>query len=474
LTECQFYGICHRATDESSRNTYCILHSDNPDKDQKAFDDALTEHRRQYGHDYRNFIFPGPADFSTVEFADEADFSSAKLKGYANFRFTNFAAKVDFDGVEFERVDFSGTKFAGDAFFQRVNFNVAANFNDAKFLSNAYFGGIESYSLDFSGAGFFKSAGFGKSIMWGKTIFAKATFAGKTVFKKTTFLAGADFTDVAFAAEADFVDARFKGLVGMADSTADFGRATFTQGANFTRTTFGGRTDFRYARFQGLVLFLGGEGDKIFQGAEVDFRDVITDPLDALIIRDADLQKCRFLGTDLRKAELTNVTWPKLGKRDAVYDDIASMPMGNAREPAHLERLYRELKQNCEDRHDYEGASDFHYGEKEMRRQNPKTAKPLRWVLWLYRWISGYGEDYVRALECVLGLAVVCAFIFWCLGFCAQQAVFYSLRVMLHLKPEAIAEPVGWGVGFIFIFESILGPVLIGLFGLALRQRLKR
>jgi hypothetical protein len=284
-------------------------------------------------------------------------------------------------------------------------------------------------------------------------------------FRNAKFLEGADFGEARFDQEAYFEDSQFpKG--------ANFRGANFVAGADFSGALFKGGVDFSNAKFAGKTFFRGREGRKIFRGVEVSFTDATIKPLDALVIRDADLQRCRFLGTDLRKAEITNVEWPEIGKRNAVYDEKILLTKNEIPQYQHLERLYRELKQNYEDRRDYERMSDFHYGEKEMRRQNTKGL--LRFALRTYRCLSGYGEDFKRAFFCVLALAAICAFLFWCLGFCPQQAVFYSLRVMLHLKPEAIAEPAGWGVGSLFVVESILGPVLIGLFGLALRQRLKR
>jgi hypothetical protein len=50
----------------------------------------------------------------------------------------------------------------------------------------------------------------------------------------------------------------------------------------------------------------------------------------------------------LRKAELTNVTWPRIGGRRGVYDEIAPLEAGEERQWGRIERLYRELKQNCE------------------------------------------------------------------------------------------------------------------------------
>jgi hypothetical protein len=148
---------------------------------------------------------------------------------------------------------------------------------------------------------------------------------------------------------------------------------------------------------------------------------VVINPPDVITFRGADLKKCQFLDTDLRKVQLVDITWPqtaptdgnkivtrfawlrigqRLGQRVVVYDEIAPVESGagSTRPWPKLERLYRELKQNHEDRRDYDRAGDFHYGEKEIRRQNPDTAWGLWFFLTLYRWFSGYGERYLPPL----------------------------------------------------------------------------
>src|SRR5882724_2028525 len=152
----------------------------------------------------------------------------------------------------------------------------------------------------------------------------------------------------------------------------------------------------------GVVAFTGAYSAETFRfaGAEVDFRQVVINSTDAVAFEQADMTKCQFQGTDLRKVRLVGIEWPRKGRRTVVYDDIARVVPadGNTRPWSQIERLYRELKQNYEDRRDYERAGDFHYGEKEMRRQNPDTAWGLRLVLTLYWLFSGSGERFGPSL----------------------------------------------------------------------------
>ena len=52
------------------------------------------------------------------------------------------------------------------------------------------------------------------------------------------------------------------------------------------------------------------------------------------------------------------------------------------------------------------------------------------------------------------------------------RSVFYSFRAMTLLKPEDL-EAIRWAK-LVYMVDSLLGPTLLGLFALALRQRLKR
>ena len=143
------------------------------------------------------------------------------------------------------------------------------------------------------------------------------------------------------------------------------------------------------------------------------------------------------------------------------------------------------------ERRDYERAGDFHTSEKNMRRQNPKTRRPIRMLLNLYRLSSGYGEQFGRPLLCA-GVVFVLSTIGYFLcrvqpegsvalnpnstsvevaGYWGEIAV-YSFQVMTFLRPQAILS--GLAAKAIYTIESLLGPLFLGLFALAVRQRLKR
>lgn len=73
------------------------------------------------------------------------------------------------------------------------------------------------------------------------------------------------------------------------------------------------------------------------------------------------------------------------------------------------ENIYRQLKQNHEDQRDFATAGEFHYSEKEMRRKYLSQKRKRTWteighwfLLSIYKWISGYGERWLRPLIWIL------------------------------------------------------------------------
>jgi hypothetical protein len=311
-------------------------------------------------------------------------------------------------------------------------------------------------------------------------------FPGSANFAGTKFGEGANFHGATFTEEANFVNATFT-------KEATFSEVEFGKGADFARVTFGESIDFHGARFSGRTFFTGrqesAQASYIFAHTMVDFRQVLINPPDVIAFLRADLTRCQFLDTDLRKVQLIDIKWPRKGGRVIVYDEIARVDhiAGGTPPWLQLERLYRELKQNYEDRRDYERSGDFHYGEKEMRRKNPDTARDLRFFFTLYWLVSGYGERYLRPLVWA-GLLFVGSTIgymwwgvrpkaggsslTWTRGWDWLQGTYYSFRVMTHLNtdnwtPEGHAEVIN-------AVQTLLSPLFLGIFALeAVRQRLK-
>ena len=260
----------------------------------------------------------------------------------------------------------------------------------------------------------------------------------------------------------------------------------FQNGLFLPKPSFSGKRFLRLEKKMASIF-------KIFSEAEIDFNLVTLDPPDGLIFRDVDLRKVSLICTDLRKAEITGAEWPEIAfkwwrftfrKRIGVYDEIRSQEG----ETHYIEKLYRELKQNYEDRRDYDRASDFHYGEKEIRRKNPDTPLGRRVLLWIYWLASGYGEICLRPILWAVCILIVSAIGYLYFGLVPKvsgssmvmtngwdflKSLHYSLEVMTLLKPDDMV-PNGFGGGVIHTVQMLLGPVLTGFFCQAFWQRLKR
>jgi uncharacterized protein YjbI with pentapeptide repeats len=493
----------------------CILHSEDSSKDPAAFNIALTEHRQEHGELFHLVVFPRYADFRSHEFTEDVSFSGA-----------TFLESVCFEDATFKgKAFFASTTFKGIADFGRATFNQQADFTSAEFHGEADFAGTtfsrkadvssndSSDEVSFRAAEFSGRTSFSVTRFEVRADFSGAKFVSKPHFIYTVFEPGAAFTGATFPEGVHFVRTQFGGL-------ANFHSAVFDNETQFSNTVFSNKASFCNARLSGMTIFepaddvarsleimdeidrlvvkglwdeqrlsmLSEDPSTVF-GADVDFRDVITESPDALAFRDVDLSHWRFRGTDLRKAQFEGVDWAKIGncfgfKRNAVYDEVFLLEKKDWGACAHIERLYRELKQNYEGNREYVTAGDFHYGEKEMRRLNPKTPRGLRFLLWLYWVVSGYGERCLWPLGWSLLLLVSCAATYGIFGLSTPppnsmpvpvawyEALRYSLQVMTLLKPNLV--PVGEVGKWLHTLESILGPLLVGLFALALRQRLKR
>jgi hypothetical protein len=476
MSNCKHYAIC--GLDSIPGEDFCILHSQDPEKNKEEFDKALAAHSKKNPGKFSHFVFPGICDyFSGLTFDTEVDFSHA-----------TFTVSADFSNAIFtKRTNFMYAKFAGTAVanFTDAKFNDGADFTNSNFHNEARFSCVNfAGQADFSYVEFARQADFFGSTFAGETGFYEAAF-GEARFCESTFCR-ARFSGARFDKEVNFFCATF-------NAQADFYEANFAVGADFSGVKFTREKEaiFRGTRFLGRTLFASraeeGQTVPIFSGAAVDFREVIIEPLGALVFRNADLQQWRFLHTDLRKAEFTEVKWLRKRGRLRVYDEDVELPKGETRKWSHVERLYRELKQNYEDRRNFEQGGDFHYGEKEMRRRNCETPLGRRFLLWLYWLVSGYGERCLRPLgwAAVLLAATTAAYIWGGLllpnkdispvtnSTSILDVGLYGLRVMTLLKPNDFV-PIGFCGGFVNMIQSIFGPLLFGLFALALRQRLKR
>jgi len=149
--------------------------------------------------------------------------------------------------------------------------------------------------------------------------------------------------------------------------------------------------------------------------------------------------------------------------------------------PVQLASLYRELRKGREDAKDEPGAADFYYGEMEMRRLSQATSLAERFILWLYWLASGYGLRGLRALTCLSALVLTLAVLFHFIGFYPQNpptlrpfsdSLLYAAESTVSLENNNVALTTAGRV--LRIALRLLGPILLGLALLSVRNRVQR
>jgi hypothetical protein len=147
--------------------------------------------------------------------------------------------------------------------------------------------------------------------------------------------------------------------------------------------------------------------------------------------------------------------------------------------PERLAGLYRALRQAQESRKNEPGAADFYYGEMEMRRLASSTPWAERVILFAYWLVAGYGLRGLRALT-ALGMVVVgLAGLFHAVGFVPAHpgpswwdSLLYTAGSTVSISDDAL-KLTAWGK-LLRILLRLVGPLLLGLALLSVRNRVKR
>ena len=430
----------------------CIFHAYWKDKDAELFQKKLDEIFRDESlktYDFTGFIFPASIVFPK-ELSKNVSFKHAKLKGGAHFESTCFK----------EEADFEGTAFKGKANFLGATFNGAVNFRDAIF----------EYGANFS----------------------FATFENDTYFWEARFKDYAHFTGAVFKDYAGFGGVLFGG-------EANFGSSSFEHKATFTAATF-----------EDTFVLIGPEKhQKDVLPREVDFRWVTFLKPKKVEFRKVNLSRASFFGTDVREVHFTDVSWYReKGKgRNKLFDEVFPDPKTKKFDYALIAQLYRRLRANYEENLRYSEAGDFYIGEMEMTRKAEKNIfKKL--PLLFYKAISNYGESYYRPLGWIVVILLIFPLLFmfggiqpvsldhnnlmeeiihYRLHFSSIESFLptaekisdyytcflYSMSAFFLIRDKKYTTIDNWG-HTLFVLESILSPVTLAFFLLALRRRFKR
>lgn len=371
--------------------------------------------------------FGSEASFYGSAFEDGCDFEKAAFQGDVDFSRCLFASAkawapaASFAGVSFESALTSrDTTFAGIASFSRARFNGTVvleapvirsemSFADAVFQDTAHLGPMLVGSLDLSGASFVSRPVVEAS-------------AGRVRCWNTQFAKGGDLRLRWAAVELDGVRATGPTTISTAPPLV---------GSN-GKALYGPRIETVSGRPPMALL---DEGDLMsMRRVGHDGAESVSDPRPIILsVRDGQVDQCLFSGVDLSACQFDgahglsdmriegedvfsyvprDVRFWRTRRRiveaeGALRGTKGSSSWDNPRSsrrvwyegdrksqrevtPEGVAGVYRQLRAGLEDAKAYSSASDFYYGEMEMRRRGAPSLTE-RATIWLYWAVAGYG-----------------------------------------------------------------------------------
>jgi uncharacterized protein YjbI with pentapeptide repeats len=364
---------------------------------------------------FERAIFSGEADFESAIFSEAAVFRNATFSGITSFNRATFSGEADFESAIFSTgVGFNRATFSDAATFDRATFSDHASFIGTTFSTAVYL-----RDATFSSTSFFQGATFG-----GFTVFERANFSQNVYFQGATF-SYAIFRGAIFGGIADFQRTTFN------DATVLFERATFRYVASFVNAEMKSPTTFDNARFS--------EPPRCFN---------------------AKLHE----GTTWH-----GVVWPETPK--------------DVKRARQFIDAYERLKLEMDKLKKHEDELKFFALEQQCRRVVDGFWKGL--PIAMYGCLSNYGRSYVRPLGLIVAVWLVGAFLMalHLVGFWAPipgYAFFLSIAntfSVLGIRREFInlttVQLFPLWLTVVAAVQSILGIVLLFLFGLGIRNRFR-
>ena len=462
--------------------------------------------------------FSGSTSFRMSQFGGDAEFDEAQFSGLTSFWEARFGERADFDGAQFEYAEFLAARFTGDASFSGAQFTGDLLFSGAQFTGDAAF----------RGAQFMRAEAFGPALVAGSLTFDQASFDGAITIE----VVGPELSCVGtrFAEAATLRLRRAQVVLDRAvfakPSTVTFAPEPFGQYSLAARREVEMFDEGRVART---------ESGRWLRPRLLSLREV---DVATLTLSELDLGPCLFQGAHhldqlriegARPFASTPTGWifGRVGgqgvpvwrwtRRQALAEEhhwrarrrLPATPSGRPHprlvgwsdpevqtprwlatrsgrpvqllRPGRIAALYRALRKAQEDGKDEPGAADFYYGEMEMRRLAPATPWGERVILTMYWLVSGYALRGLRALAWLLAIVVGLACLLQAIGFDGgdpgfRDAGIYAAQSTISIGSgsKALTEDVSWAGEVLRIVLRLVGPVLLGLVLLSVRNRVKR
>jgi Pentapeptide repeats (9 copies) len=322
--------------------------------------------------------------------------------------------------------------------------------------------------IDFSNVQFDKDITFDK-YLFPKSFFSDATFSGWAMFNKATFASYVDFGGTSFSSMAHFWDTTFS-------EDARFENATFSLGADFSGATFSGLATFDNASFSGPGYFVSVtfSGWSRFCGATFGdlswFINAEMKGVTSFVGTQFRGFPPEFFGAKLHEGTIWRaVHWPK-PKHVFGAEKFAAWEFVDA---------YERLKLEMDRLKKHEDELNFFALELQWRRVLGGRLAGL--PIALYGVLSDYGRSYARPLY---ALFVVAAFGTLVLVLSGALALWQSLGLSFantlnvfgfrkDFFDSHVVENLPAALKILAAVQTILGTILLFLFGLGVRNRFR-
>lgn len=220
-------------------------------------------------------------------------------------------------------------------------------------------------------------------------------------------------------------DADFSGRT--FDKNLDFSRAIIHRKINFQSCKFSdeAKADFSEAQFKESSECFWVDTKLSDQGL-FKFTNIVCADTANVRFESVDLSGASFYLTDIEGFTFKNIVWGKASKGltrfamkdESLFETHQRRELEKLNENKELddkekkkkkrdleinylrqvEILYRQLKRNYEEKRDYHGEGDFHFGKLEMRRKQKTLLEQWTSLTLPYRLVSSYGKKWGRAL----------------------------------------------------------------------------
>lgn len=496
------------------------------DDDRIVLNEASCELATLEAADFSGVIFQGLAHFGYATFQGATRFDSTAFQGRAWFESATFQADTWFPDASFEDATFDSAVFQGAAEFGQSTFHGDASF------SKASFGEAEFVMATFEGDTWFDRTTFD-----GEASFPGARFQAGVWFSEATFHHDANFTEATFERGMEqwllihpfFVAGKL--YLDHATLPIPLRLTVAAQAVSCRGTRFPAGGHLRVAcaeiTFEDAEIpvplivseyrlppELTGSWERLV-GPQVAARRASLVSLQradvaGLVVTGVELRKCHFSGAHhLDRFQITTpagfyrVPSGPLGDRRGILAEECAWRRQHSRrrhwqqtaqlsdsplleqprlpEPAELAGLYRLLRKGQEDAKNEPGAADLYYGEMEMRRHSDATPPAERLILCAYWLIAGYGLRASRALATLALVVTGSAVALQAVGFQRPLPTFWASllyavqsTVSLEGKARQLSGQLTLPGDLLRTALRLLGPLLLGLALLSVRNRVKR